>query len=355
MHRGVHFATTDDGVRIAYTTSGAGYPLLWLPHFLASNVQLEWEFPQRYVYDWLGQRFTVVRFDCRGLGLSDREVDDVSLQARFRDVAAVTRKLGLQRFALAGIEGGGNLAASYAAAFPDEVSQLVLINWTPHFAREARGGRQRALGVLLDQDWDMLAENIGGVAFGYNHPIAQGYGRLVRASATQDMARRYGAQLAREDCLPILPQIEAPTLVLHSERNFYSSEESARGVCAAIPDARMAIFEGGMADHIQRLVDAILDFVAPEAATPSLTVPGSPGQGQAAALNVPLTVREIEVLTLLARGLSNREMGEQLVLSPRTIERHLENVYRKTGARNRAEATAYAFTNGLLERTDHPA
>jgi DNA-binding NarL/FixJ family response regulator len=110
-----------------------------------------------------------------------------------------------------------------------------------------------------------------------------------------------------------------------------------------------------MADHIQRLVDAILDFVAPEAATPSITVPGSPRQGQTAALNVPLTVREIEVLTLLARGLSNREMGDRLVLSPRTIERHLENVYRKTGARNRAEATAYAFTNGLLERSDHPA
>jgi DNA-binding NarL/FixJ family response regulator len=56
------------------------------------------------------------------------------------------------------------------------------------------------------------------------------------------------------------------------------------------------------------------------------------------------------VLVLLVSGLSNREMAERLTLSPRTIERHLENVYRKTGARNRAEATAYAFRNGLLER-----
>ncbi len=53
---------------------------------------------------------------------------------------------------------------------------------------------------------------------------------------------------------------------------------------------------------------------------------------------------------LVARGLSNREMAEHLVLSPRTIERHLENLYRKTGARNRAEATAFAFTHGFVER-----
>src|SRR5687768_9934758 len=88
MHRGVQFATTEDGVRIAYTVSGGGPPLIWLPHFLASNVQLEWEFPQQYVYNWLGQHLTVVRFDCRGLGLSDREVEDISLEARIRDLRA---------------------------------------------------------------------------------------------------------------------------------------------------------------------------------------------------------------------------------------------------------------------------
>jgi pimeloyl-ACP methyl ester carboxylesterase len=202
VHRGVQFATTEDGVRIAHTVSGAGYPLFWLPHFLASNVQLEWEFAQQYVYNWLGQHFTVVRFDCRGLGLSDREVDDISLEARMRDLRAVARKLHLDRFALVGIEGGGNLAAAYAAAYPECVSHLVFVNWTARFRDEQGGGRQRALGVLLDKDWDMLAENIGGVAFGYDHPVAAGYGRLVRASVTQPMARRYGAELIKEDLFP---------------------------------------------------------------------------------------------------------------------------------------------------------
>ncbi|MGH7751206.1 MAG: alpha/beta fold hydrolase [Gemmatimonadales bacterium] len=343
MHRDVQFATTDDGVRIAYTVSGAGYPLFWLPHFLASNVQLEWEFPQQYVYGWLGQHFTVIRFDCRGLGLSDRAVEDLSLGARFRDLRAVARKLKLDRFALVGIEGGGNLATAYAAAYPDEVSHLTLINWTPRFRDEANGGRQRALGVLLDQDWDMLAENIGGVAFGYDQPAAAGYGRLVRASVSQEMARRYGAELLNEDLFPAMEQVRAQSLVIHSQVNFYSSEESARAAASVIPDARMLAFEGGLAQHIQRLVDSVVEFMKPQGATEAERAPAV-----AAAAASILTLREIEVLTLLVKGLSNREMADQLTLSPRTVERHLENVYRKTGARNRAEATAYAFTNGLL-------
>jgi pimeloyl-ACP methyl ester carboxylesterase/DNA-binding CsgD family transcriptional regulator len=345
MHRGVQFATTEDGVRIAYTVSGGGPPLIWLPHFLASNVQLEWEFPQQYVYNWLGQHLTVVRFDCRGLGLSDREVEDISLEARIRDLRAVAAKLRFDRFALVGIEGGGNLASAYAAAYPECVSHLVFVNWTARFADEQGGSRQRALGVLLNTDWDMLAENIGGVAFGYDQPVAAGYGRLVRASVTQAMARRYGAELIREDLYPALEQVQAPTLVLHSEVNFYASEESARAVAATIPDARMQTFEGGLAQHIQRLVEAIVEFVAP-AEQPADNAVAAPTAATGA--GTALTVREIEVLALLVKGLSNREMAEQLVLSPRTVERHLENVYRKTGARNRADATAYAFKNGLL-------
>lgn len=341
----VQFATTADGVRIAYTVTGHGLPIFWLPHFLASHVQLEWEFPQRFVYTRLAEHLMVVRFDCRGLGLSDREVEDISLEARMRDLDAVASRLGADRFALAGIEGGGNLAVAYALAHPGRVSHLVLINWTPRFRDEASGARLRALGLLLKQDWEMLAQNIGGVAFGYDTAIAAGYARLVRASVNQAMALRYGQLLEEEDFVPVLPQVAAETLVLHSEENSYASEASARTAAAAIPNASFRTFEGALPTHIFQLLDAIVDFV------PSTTVAPAPAPtAPPPAERVPLTERELEVLVLVAQGLSNREMAEQLVLSPRTIERHLENLYRKTGARNRAEATAYAFTRGLVER-----
>jgi DNA-binding NarL/FixJ family response regulator len=162
------------------------------------------------------------------------------------------------------------------------------------------------------------------------------------------MAIRYGQLVEEEDLLPVLPQVTAETLVLHSEENSYASEASARTVAASIPNACFRTFEGGLPQHIFQLIDAIKDFIpASPAPTERTPAPAAPAPVLEAA---PLTDRELEILVLVARGLSNREMADRLVLSPRTIERHLENLYRKTGSRNRAEATAYAFTRGLVEQ-----
>jgi DNA-binding CsgD family transcriptional regulator len=60
-----------------------------------------------------------------------------------------------------------------------------------------------------------------------------------------------------------------------------------------------------------------------------------------------LTARELEVLRLVASGRSNREIAAELILSVRTVERHVTNLYSKIGARGKADATAYAFRHGL--------
>jgi DNA-binding NarL/FixJ family response regulator len=67
---------------------------------------------------------------------------------------------------------------------------------------------------------------------------------------------------------------------------------------------------------------------------------------------VPLSAREREVVTLIAAGFSNREIAERLVLSVRTVERHIENVYNRLGIQGkagRAIVTAYAVRHGLIE------
>ena len=61
-----------------------------------------------------------------------------------------------------------------------------------------------------------------------------------------------------------------------------------------------------------------------------------------------LTEREVEVLRLVASGRSNAEIAGELVLSVRTVERHISNIYGKTGSGGRADATAFAFTSGLI-------
>ncbi len=62
-----------------------------------------------------------------------------------------------------------------------------------------------------------------------------------------------------------------------------------------------------------------------------------------------LTTREVEVLRLLARGLSNREIAERLVISPKTASHHVEHIYAKTGTANRALASLYAANHGLID------
>ncbi len=66
-----------------------------------------------------------------------------------------------------------------------------------------------------------------------------------------------------------------------------------------------------------------------------------------------LTAREVEVIRLLASGKSNREIANELVLSPKTVARHLSNIFAKTGSASRSAATAYAYDNGLMGRTTH--
>ncbi|MGH3393524.1 MAG: response regulator transcription factor, partial [Streptosporangiaceae bacterium] len=61
-----------------------------------------------------------------------------------------------------------------------------------------------------------------------------------------------------------------------------------------------------------------------------------------------LTSREVEVLRLLARGLSNREIAERLVISPKTASHHVEHIYAKTGTSNRALASLFAASHGLI-------
>jgi DNA-binding NarL/FixJ family response regulator len=84
-----------------------------------------------------------------------------------------------------------------------------------------------------------------------------------------------------------------------------------------------------------RLVSALGDGLPGEPARP---LPGLPDN---------LTPREVEVLTLIGEGLSNREIGERLVLGQATVKTHVNRIFAKTAVRTRAQAVRYAISNGL--------
>ncbi len=89
----------------------------------------------------------------------------------------------------------------------------------------------------------------------------------------------------------------------------------------------------------QRLVAAVLD----QAQQP----PGEPAPAPRPDFPDELTPREVEVLKLIADGLSNREIADALVLSSATVKTHVNRIFYKTGARDRAQAVRYAYQHGL--------
>jgi len=124
-----------------------------------SNLQMEWQNPLlRGVFEQLAQRLTLVHYDGRGTGHSQRDVTDLSLEAMVCDLAAVIDRARLAEVSLLGQYNSCPHAIAYAARHPQRVKRMVL------FAGSARGwdamsGKQtQAMLSLIEQDWDLFAD-----------------------------------------------------------------------------------------------------------------------------------------------------------------------------------------------------
>jgi len=158
---------------------------------------------------------------------------------------------------------------------------------------------------------------------------------LQREAVTAEMAGALSNVGRSLDISELLPTVRVPALVINRREDRVTTLETAREVATLIPNARLAALEGAF--HIPEFGDAssvlraITEFVG----------------GRHGTAPLGLSPREVEVLRLIAAGLSNTEIADRLVLSVRTVERHTVNIYAKIGARGRTEATAYAVQHGL--------
>jgi class 3 adenylate cyclase len=263
MEPRIQYVKTSDGVSIAYFESGQGAPILHLNDFPFSHVQVE----DRYIPGWhevVKRSNKFIRLDPRGMGMSDRDVDQLTLDGWVSDIETVVGRLGLDRFGFISVGTSGVVAIAYAARHPEKVSRLVLVSSVARPADAFATPQIQSLNRMLVSDWEMFSENVGALAFGWGREEASKYGEFIRASASQASAQRVYFALAQIDVTDLLPSIAAPTLVLHHSAIKYAPLEMARRLVSHIPDGRLVVMEGYFSLATRTLADPIMEFLSEE-------------------------------------------------------------------------------------------
>jgi pimeloyl-ACP methyl ester carboxylesterase/DNA-binding CsgD family transcriptional regulator len=337
----VRFARSVDGTSIAFQTLGEGPPVVLMPAIPFSHLEKMWELPRlRDGLEALAAGSNVVRYDNRGCGLSDRNVQDCSLEAHLSDLEAVIDAAGLGSFALNGPMVAGPVAIAFAARHPERVTKLVLQSTIARATDVMSAAAEGMLG-LLEKDWVLFTETASRFALQWaDEEMAREAAPLLRECVTQEVALAIFRAAMDFDVTEDLRRVKAPTLVIHNKQ-FPVDLAIARQLASRIPDARLAAV-----DDIESVIGAISEFVAPE--VPGPTRAPETASAAPAADPLGLSAREIEVLRLVAAGKSNRQIADELVISTNTVDRHVSHILSKIGAANRAEAAAYAAKQRLL-------
>jgi pimeloyl-ACP methyl ester carboxylesterase/DNA-binding CsgD family transcriptional regulator len=348
----IRFCRSFDGARIAYAKGGHGPPLLEVATWL-NHLEQDWNSPLwRPRLTELTAHYALTRYDCRGCGLSDRNVGELSFEAALSDLEAVADAAGLDRFILLGCCQGSGLAMAYAARHPDRISHLVLYG---AFAR----GRLRRNPSELDIEEAETMLKLVELGWGRDNPAFRQvyttvfipdskpeqfrwFTDLQRISTSPENAIRLIRGFDALDVSSLLPDIRSPTLVLHSRSDARVPFAEGHLVARAIPNAEFVPLESR--NHI--LLDhqpAWRQFFAEIARF----LRDHPVAGNFATDFAELTARERELLELIARGLANEEIAKRLSLSAKTVRNHINSIFGKLGTSNRAQAIVRAREVGL--------
>jgi class 3 adenylate cyclase/pimeloyl-ACP methyl ester carboxylesterase len=247
----VRYARTLDGVRLAWAKVGHGPPLVRAGHWL-SHLEYDWESPLwRPGLINLAQNHTLIRYDPRGTGLSDWDVDELSLDAWVSDLEAVVDAAGVERFPLLGYSQSCAVSIAYAVRHPERVSHLVL------YGGFARGGNKRA---PQDKEKSTAMATLMRIGWGANDAAfrqmftsqmmpgatkeqADSFNELQRRTTSPECAVRYFETVGDFDIADLLARVGVPTLVMHARGDLRQPFEAGRELAAGIPRARFVALQ----------------------------------------------------------------------------------------------------------------
>jgi pimeloyl-ACP methyl ester carboxylesterase/DNA-binding winged helix-turn-helix (wHTH) protein len=273
----ITFCRTADGVNLAVATSGDGLPLVKTANWL-NHLEFDWQSPiWSPMLNMLSEKCRLVRYDERGTGLSDWQVEDISFEAFVRDLETVVDALGLERFALLGISQGAAVSIAYATRHPERVSRLIL------YGGFATGWRMSGSPKLISQLEALLTLVRHG--WGQDNPAfrqiftslfvpgatdeeAKWWNDLERASTSPENAARLINTFGVIDVRELMPRVQAPTLVIHSRGDLPVPFKLGLALARGIPGARLLALESD--NHLilshepawDRFAQELSDFLA---------------------------------------------------------------------------------------------
>jgi len=325
----VRYVRTDDGTNIAYSIDGEGPPVLVMP-FHASHLKLRWS-ASVGGGNWPGgisRRNRVAAYDSRGQGLSTRNLQSPPTLDDYRqDLEAVFAASGFECPVLVAYGGFAHVAMRLAVEEPERVRALVLICTSESFD----AWPLVKMTALAEENWDLFVDLVSSSSVEEQRAHL---GSFIKACAgSADYAHLIRA-FASSRVTDLLPKVQQPTLVLHSLDQHWLNVDEGTRFASQIAGAPLVFLDGSVEPNPREGVRAIRQFMEEIGVNP----PHEAGADLPEVLEGRLTERQAQVLRLVAAGKTNREVADELVLSERTVERHLADLFAKLGVRNRTEA-----------------
>jgi pimeloyl-ACP methyl ester carboxylesterase/DNA-binding winged helix-turn-helix (wHTH) protein len=254
----IRFCVTPDNVRLAYSIIGSGHPLVRVANCF-NHLDFEWESAiwHHWVRD-VAQSNSILRYDGRGNGLSQWDVEDVSFEAWVHDLETVVDAAGLDKFALLGHSQGGAVAIAYAVRHPERVSHLVLCGGysrgAHHRGRSDAIQVRNALETLIQLNWGKTNPSFFQVVSNLYIPESvcpddqHWFNDLQTVSVSTDNLVKFMRACDAINVRPLLPKLSVPTIVCHADRDRIAPPEEGRILAAEIPGARFVPLPTG--NHI---------------------------------------------------------------------------------------------------------
>lgn len=351
MHQRVQYLKTPDGLHLAWAEAGRG-PALVKPSNWLTHLEMDWESPVwRHWMRFLAGHFRLIRYDERGSGMTDRHAGDLSPSRWLEDLEAVVDAAGIRKPAiLLGMSQGAATAVSYAARHPERVSQLILYGgYVRGWARRGEPNTEeyyRAMLALMRHGWDSDNPSFRQVFTsrfipGAGEAQVHWFNDLCRRTTTGEIAVKLMEAWGRLDVTDLLPEVRAPTLVLHARGDEVVPAAEGRLIASAIPDAAFVELESR--NHIllenepawRTFQDRVCEFTGL-------------AHAERSGFEI-LTRRERDLLKGITQGLTNAQIGDRLHISEKTVRNQVSGLFQKLGVRSRAEAMVLARERGFLD------